>query len=375
MIERKLTEKLLKHLVPGKVVMLTGPRRVGKTVLTQIIARKEASALVLNGEDFATHELLERRTVQHYRQLTGEHRLIIIDEAQKVPFIGEILKLMVDGLPHLKILATGSSAFELSNQTGEPLTGRSYSFTLYPIAESELRVPPAAARDSLMARMVFGSYPELLQLSSGDQKQKYLRELLNTYLLKDILALENIRNSSKIFNLLRLIAFQIGNEVSYNELGTSLGMSKNTVEKYLDLLRKVFVLYKVEGFSKNLRKEIVKSSRWYFFDNGIRNAVIANFNMLNLRDDVGKLWENYIISERIKFQGYEDMAVNNFFWRTYDQQEVDWIEEREGRLFAHEFKWGQETAKVPPAWRKNYPDAEFRVIHPGNYRDWVGGVS
>jgi predicted AAA+ superfamily ATPase len=373
MIERTITTTILKYLTPGKVIILGGPRRVGKTVLAQFIAGQNTDVLLLNGEDIATHELLERRSIQHYRQIIGNHKMLIIDEAQKVPFIGDVLKLIVDNLSYLKILISGSSAFDLHNQTGEPLTGRSYAFTLYPLAEEEIGRDehPANAKDNLMNRLIFGSYPELLQLPTRDQKEKYLRELLNTYLLRDILALENIRNSSKIFNLLRLISYQVGSEVSLNELGSSLGMSKNTVEKYLDLLQKVFVLHKVEGFSKNLRKEIVKNSRWYFLDNGIRNAVIANFNFLHNRDDVGKLWENYIIAERLKYQEYHGIHANNFFWRTYDRQEIDWVEERDGKLFGYEFKWKDKRVKVPPAWEKNYPGSEFSVIHCDNYKDWI----
>jgi predicted AAA+ superfamily ATPase len=346
---------------------------VGKTVLAQVIASQNKDVLLFNGEDIATHELFERRSVQHYKQIMGNHKMLIIDEAQKVPSIGDVLKLIVDNLSYLKILVSGSSAFDLHNQTGEPLTGRSYTFTLYPLAEEELcrDEHPAHYKDNLMMRLIFGNYPELLQLPSRDQKEKYLRDLLNTYLLRDILAIENIRNSSKILNLLRLISYQVGSEVSYNELGSSLGMSKNTVEKYLDLLQKVFILHKVEGFSKNLRKEIVKNARWYFFDNGIRNAVIANFNILNTRDDLGKLWENYIIAERLKYQEYHGIHANNFFWRTYDQQEIDWIEERDGKLFGYEFKWSDKKIKTPPAWQKNYPGAEFKIIHQDNYKEWI----
>ncbi|MEX1240471.1 MAG: ATP-binding protein [Cyclobacteriaceae bacterium] len=374
MIERVLTATIIRYLLPGKVIILRGPRRVGKTVLAEFIASQSQGVLLFNGEDIATHELLERRSAQHYKQIIGHHKMLIIDEAQKVTRIGEVLKLIVDNLPHLKILISGSSAFDLHSRTGEPLTGRSYTFTLYPLAEEELyrSERPSDRKDNLMARLIFGSYPELIQLPAREQKEKYLRELLNTYLLRDILALENIRNSSKILNLLRLISYQVGSEVSYNELGSSLGMSKNTVEKYLDLLQKVFILHKIEAFSKNMRKEIVKSSRWYFLDNGIRNAVIANFNWLDTRDDVGKLWENYIIAERLKFQEYHGIHANNFFWRTYDRQEVDWVEERDGKMFGYEFKWGNKKTKVPPAWKKNYPQAEFNVIHQDNYREWIG---
>ena len=220
--------------------------------------------------------------------------------------------------------------------------------------------------------MVYGNYPELLHIPNNAEKADYLQEILNAYLLKDILTFENIKNSAKVFNLLRLIAYQVGSEVSYQELGQQLSISKNTVERYLDLLTKVFVLHKLEGFSRNMRKEVTKSSKWYFFDNGIRNVLIANLSTVGNRDDVGALWENYIISERIKHQHYRRMLVNNYFWRTYDQQEIDWVEEREGKLFGYEMKWNpKKQPKAPASWQKAYPDASFEVITPGNYMEWI----
>jgi predicted AAA+ superfamily ATPase len=225
--------------------------------------------------------------------------------------------------------------------------------------------------DNLRLRLIYGNYPEVIQISNLDEKAEYLKEIINSYLLKDILAFESIKYSSILLNLLRLIAYQVGKEVSLNELAAQLHLSRNTVEKYLDLLIKVFVLYKLNGFSRNLRKEIVKSSKWYFYDNGIRNAVIANFNLLNLRDDTGSLWENYILSERIKYQNNNNMMVNNFFWRTYDQQEIDLIEEREGNLFAYEFKWSPSSVKPPVAWAKAYPKSKFEIITKENYFTWV----
>ena len=202
-------------------------------------------------------------------------------------------------------------------------------------------------------------------------KVDYLNEMISSYLLKDILVYEHIKNSQKIFNLLRLIAFQIGGEVSLQELGIQLGISKNTVEKYLDLLSKVFILHKVEGFSRNLRKEITKNSRWYFLDNGIRNAIIANFNPLQARNDIGPLWENYMISERLKYQEYRRISSNNYFWRTYEQQEIDWVEERDGSLFGYEFKWKEEKVKIPTQWKSAYPDASFELININNFSEWL----
>jgi Predicted ATPase (AAA+ superfamily) len=223
-------------------------------------------------------------------------------------------------------------------------------------------------------RLIFGGYPELSQYPDWKDKQDYLYQIMNDYLLKDILMVDGIRNSEKLYSLLRLIAFQVGKEVSLEELGRQLSMSKNTVERYLDMLSKVFVVYRIGGFSKNLRKEIVKNSRWYFYDNGVRNALIQNFNRLNLRMDVGELWENYLAAERLKFQSYTQMRCNNYFWRTYDQQELDWVEEEGDQLRSYEFKYSlNKTPKAPTAWSKAYPQAHFEVIHSGNYLDWIGG--
>ena len=245
---------------------------------------------------------------------------------------------------------------------------------MFPLSERELLQieGPVENRENLRERLIYGNYPELIHIKNQEEKADYLKGIVNDYLLKDILAFENIRNSEKILNLLRLIAFQIGGGVSYQELGTQLSMSKNTVERYLDLLSKVFVLHKLVGFSRNLRKEVTKSNKWYFYDNGLRNVIIANLNPLNLRGDVGQLWENYIISERLKYQNYERMIVNNYFWRTYDQQEIDWVEERGGKLLGYEFKWNpKKSVKVPASWKKAYPEASFETRTPDNYLSWL----
>jgi len=373
-IERKIEKLILDKVQANKVIVISGARRVGKTFLIKKILQEcNFEYLFLNGEDLNTHLLLSKRSVENYRQVLGSRKLLVIDEAQKVPEIGEILKLMVDEIEGLHIIVSGSSALDLFNQTGEPLTGRKYSYTLFPFCEAEYdnAENKVSKPDKLKQRLVFGNYPELLHIPDNSDKKQYIAEIINSYLLKDILLFENIKNSSKIINLLRLIAFQIGSEVSYQELGKQLSISKNTVEKYLDLLSKVFIIHKVEGFSRNLRKEISKSSRWYFYDNGIRNAIVANFNQLVVRNDIGLLWENYMISERIKFQQYNRMIVNNYFWRTYDQQEIDWVEERDGTLFAYEFKWGEKKVKTPGAWSRAYPESEFFVITPTNYHDWL----
>lgn len=373
---RAIREVFLQKLLPNKVLVLLGARRVGKTMFLKNLAENHFSEplLFLNGEDLDTQAILTRRTVENYRRLLGDIKLLIIDEAQKLPDIGQALKLMVDSFDGLKIIATGSSVFDIANKLGEPLTGRKYTITMFPLAQMEFSAVEnlVETRSRLDERLIFGCYPELSQISTGKEKADYLKEMVNAYLLKDILEFEGIRSSDKMLALLRLIAFQIGKEVSIDELGRQLGISRNTAEKYLDLLSKVFVIYKLPGFSKNLRSEISKMSRWYFYDNGIRNSLINNFNPLSMRNDAGDLWENYILSERIKYQHYSGRIVNNYFWRTYEQQEIDWIEEEGGQLNAFEIKWNpNKNVRTPIAWAKAYPGSTFSIINPGNYLDWI----
>jgi predicted AAA+ superfamily ATPase len=361
-------------LQPNKVVIVFGARRVGKTVLVKEILNKvNEPVLALNGEDITVHDKLANRSIENYRQILGSYRLLYIDEAQKIPEIGLKLKLMIDEIEGLKIIISGSSSFDILKDAGEPLTGRKYTFNLFALSENEYnQVENSISKvDKVRERMIFGNYPELLHLPNKEDKIDYLNEMVSSYLLKDILVYENIKNSQKIFNLLRLIAFQIGGEVSLQELGSQLGISKNTVEKQLDLLSKVFILHKVEGFSRNLRKEITKNSRWYFLDNGIRNAIIANFNPIESRNDIGALWENYMISERLKYQEYKRISSNNYFWRTYEQQEIDWVEEREGALFGYEFKWKESKVKIPTQWKNTYPDASYELINKDNFENWL----
>ena len=371
---RDLSDNIIRKLQPNKVVIVFGARRVGKTVLVKEVLNKiKEPVLTLNGEDINVHDKLAIRSVENYKQILGSYKFLYIDEAQKIPEIGLKLKLMIDEIEDLKIIISGSSSFDIHKDAGEPLTGRKYTFNLYAISESEYNQIENNIEkiDKVRERLVFGNYPELLHLPDREDKIDYLNELVSSYLLKDILVYENIKNSQKIFNLLRLIAFQIGGEVSLQELGKQLGISKNTVEKYLDLLSKVFILHKVEGFSRNLRKEITKNSRWYFLDNGIRNAVIANFNPIESRNDTGILWENYMISERLKYQEYRRLSSNNYFWRTYEQQEIDWVEERDGTLFGYEFKWKESKVKIPTQWKNTYPDSSFEVINKDNFENWL----
>jgi len=375
LVTRIIKEQVTSYLRPNKVVVLLGPRRVGKTVLiNQIIAETSEPYLLLYGEDQDVQRQLEYRSTQRYKNLLGDAKLLIIDEAQKVKDIGQVLKLMVDTIDDLKILATGSSAFDLEKFMGEPLTGRKTTFNLFALSEQEFDQTETVFQKeaNLRQRLVYGNYPELLQLPNLSDKKIYLEELISSYLLKDILEFDLIRNSEKILQLLRLLAHQVGSEVSYTELGKQLGMSKNTVERYLDLLSKVFIIHSVGAYSKNLRKEIVRGKRWYFYDNGIRNALIGNLNPIEDRTDIGALWENYIVSERIKYQKYTNMLVYNYFWRTYDQQEIDWIEDRASVLHAYEFKWNpKKKAKAPKAFKEAYPTSEFRVITRDNFYDWL----
>ena len=363
------------NLKPNKVLVLLGARRVGKTqLIKKYLETVEEKVLQLNGEDLNDARLLEERTLENYTRLFQNIGLLVIDEAQAVQDIGLILKFIVDHIEGIKVIATGSSMFDLANKLGEPLVGRKNTLFLYPLSQIEFSNYEnyKQTAENLETRLIFGGYPELTQYSSWEEKQNYLREIVSSYLLKDILIFDGIKNSNKIYDLLRLIALQIGKEVSLQELGNQLQMSKNTVERYLDLLTKVFILFKVEGFSRNLRKEITKTSRWYFYDNGIRNAIINNYNSLQNRTDVGDLWENYLASERIKKQEYHKIFRANYFWRTYDRQELDWLEEDAEKLSAFEFKWNEnKKTKIPTAFAKAYPDAEFSLITKKNYLDFI----
>ena len=367
-----------KNLRPNKVLMLIGPRRVGKTTFIRnyLKAFKAEEILKLNGEDVLDAALIQERSVSNYSRLLEGKKLLVIDEAQHIPNIGMILKLIVDTIEGIRVIASGSSAFDLHQQAGEPLVGRMSTLNLFPLGQLEFSKVEdfKTTQENREERLIFGGYPELSQYSEWKDKEAYLYQLMNDYLLKDILKVDGVRNSHKLYSLLRLIALQIGKEVSLEELGRQLGMSKNTVERYLDMLSKVFVVYRISGFNRNLRKEIVKNNRWYFYDNGVRNALIQNFNKLNLRADVGDLWENYLAAERIKFQNYTQLHCTNYFWRTYDQQELDWVETEGDTIRSYEFKYNlNKSPKAPIGWKNAYPEASFEVIHSGNYLEWIGG--
>ena len=375
-ITRRLQSIIEQRMLPQKVMLIFGARRVGKTVLLrQIVESFDGKSLVLNGEDADTHTLLERMSVTNYRHIFEGIDLLAIDEAQHIPQIGAKLKLIVDELPGIRVLASGSSSFNLQNQAGEPLVGRSSRFILTPFSVQELaeQETPVATFKKLEERLIYGSYPDITMFDTYAEKREYLQDIVDAYLLKDILAVDGIKNSQKMFDLLRLIAFQVGSSCSYDELGKQLSMSRNTVERYLDLLQKVFVVYRIGGFSRNLRKEVAKASKWYFYDNGIRNAVIRNFLPLDVRTetDRGALWENYVITERLKRAFNNRLDTQFYFWRTYDNQEIDLIEETDGKLSAFELKAGKKQAKVPIGFRNAYPDAVFEVINKDNYSDFL----
>ncbi|MDR1787779.1 MAG: ATP-binding protein [Treponema sp.] len=374
-ILRTVRERIIQYLEPRKAVLIFGPRRVGKTVLMeQILASWKGKSFLLNGEDYDTHALLEQRSAANYRRIFEGVDLFALDEAQNVPGIGAKLKLMLDEVPHIRILASGSSSFDLNQKAGEPLVGRSRRFPLLPFTQRELscRETPLSTRQNLEERLIYGAYPEAALMEGVERKAAYLQEMVNSYLLKDILAFEGLRNSHKIRSLLRLTAFQMGSEVSYEELGRQLGMSRNTVEKYLNLLSEVFVMYHLGAYAGNLRKEVTKAGKWYFWDNGVRNALIGDFRPLALRQDVGALWENYLVGERMKDSLHRGLRREYSFWRTYDGQELDLIESEEGSIAAFEFKWGEKkTARVPTAFASAYPNAAFMTVNRENYLEFI----
>lgn len=367
--------RLKRVVAPGKVVVVYGPRRVGKTTLIRrYVQQHDRDALVVTGEDIVVREYLESQSLAKLKAFVGGRRTLIVDEAQYVRQIGLNLKLLADHVEGLRIIATGSSSFDLAQQTGEPLTGRKTTLLLLPLAQLELREVESAHETAanLEMRLIYGSYPEVILMESNEDRELYIKELVASYLFKDILQLEGIRHTDKLLRLLQLVAFQIGHEVSVTELGAQLGMNKNTVDRYLDLLEKAYVIYGRRGFSRNLRKEITKSRRYYFYDNGIRNGLISNFNALSLRDDAGALWENYILAERLKYNLYTGHLAESYFWRTYDQQEIDLIEEWGGRLHAAEIKWSpRAAARAPRGWRQAYPASSFQIVHQGNYLDFI----
>jgi predicted AAA+ superfamily ATPase len=373
-LKRLLQDRIATRIEPNKAILIFGAQRVGKTILMrQLVKAFAGKTMLLNGEDYDTLSLLEEQSIAKYRHLLEGVDLLAIDEAQSIPNIGSKLKLIVDEIEGIRVIASGSSSFDLLNKAGEPLVGRSTQFHLTPFSQKEIAQTETAleTRQNLESRLLYGSYPEVVTMDGFERKTDYLRDIIGAYLLKDILTIDGLKNSGKMKELLRLIAFQLGNEVSYDELGKQLGMSKNTVEKYLDLLSKVFVVYRLGAYARNLRKEVTKSGKWYFYDNGVRNAIISNFSPLSIRQDVGALWENYLISERIKANHNEGLGKEFYFWRTYDRQEIDLIEESSDSLTALEFKWGNKKPNIPGIFKETYPNAVFDVVSKDNYLNYV----
>jgi len=372
MLPRKY--RLEDHLKTNKVLVLYGPRQVGKTTLLDDFLNKTTLRYKsATGDNIKIQELFSSQNAEAITAYAQGYELIAIDEAQRIPNIGLGLKILVDQVPEIRVIATGSSSFELAGQIGEPLTGRKTTLTLFPISQLELKAlyNDFELREKLEEFLIYGAYPEVLTQSNVQDKIDLLEEIAHAYLIKDILDLDKVKSSKILLDLLRLLAFQIGKEVSLSELSTQLRIDAKTVARYLDLFEKAFIIFNVRGFSRNLRKEIVKKSKYYFYDNGVRNAIISNFNELNLRDDVGALWENFIFMERLKKRAYQKIYASIYFWRTWNKSEIDLVEEREGNLFGYECKWQPKKMTAPKEWLDNYPQASFEVISRENYLSFI----
>ncbi len=360
-------------LKPGKALVIYGPRQVGKTTLLNDFLKSTRYKYKLDqGDNIVTQNLFKSQVFDDLFAYVSGYDLLVIDEAQNIENIGMGLKILVDHVKDLRIIVTGSSSFELAGQVGEPLVGRKITLNLYPIALMELKQisNEYELKQSLEDFLIFGQYPAVLT-SNKVAKPQILEELVSGHLLRDILILENVKGSKVLLDLLRLIAFQIGGEVSMSELGSSLGIDAKTVVRYLDLLEKSFILFNLRGYSRNLRSEITKKSKYYFYDNGIRNALISNFNTFNKRDDLGKLWENFLVSERLKKQSYVPIYCSNFFWRTWEQKEIDWLEEREGKLFGYEFKYNKSTFTKPKDFLEAYPEGSVELVNTENFLEFA----
>ncbi|MBI4092240.1 MAG: ATP-binding protein [Candidatus Levybacteria bacterium] len=362
----------------GKVIVIYGPRRVGKSTLVGNYLKETHLKYKLDsGDDLVVAGILSSQSFDKINKFAAGYDLIIVDEAQRIPKVGLGLKILVDNNPKLKVLITGSSSLSLSYKIGEPLVGRMFDYILYPVSQFEFKknMTPFELEQKKEDFLVFGSYPEVIEAKIREEKAKILTGIANSYLLRDIIELEKVGDSRILFDLLKLIAFQVGSEVSLTELGSNLGIDKKTVTRYLWLFEQSFVLYNLRGYSRNLRKEISKKSKYYFCDNGIRNAVINNFNNLSTRNDVGALWENFLVIERLKKQEYAHIGskYNNYFWRTWDKKEIDWVEMRDGKLFGYEFKWGgKKPSKSKDAWLETYKnEAEFETINQENYLEFI----
>jgi predicted AAA+ superfamily ATPase len=372
MINRSITTNISDKLNTGKVILLFGPRQTGKTTLLHQVFDGQPGIMWFNGDEADVQQLFEKGSSSRLKAVFGENRTIIIDEAQRIPNIGLSLKLINDELKGVQVIATGSSAFELANRTQEPLTGRKWEYFLYPLSFGEMVEHHGILEEKRMIphRLVFGCYPEIIN-NPGKEKE-ILKLLTDSFLYKDILMIEGLKKPAKIVSLLQALAFQTGNEVSYSELGRSLGIDNQTVEKYIDLLEKAFVIFRLGALSRNLRKELKRGRKIYFYDNGVRNALIAQFGPIELRPDRGALWENYLMAERQKYTAYQGLWVNSYFWRTQDQQEIDYVEEQDGVFQAWEFKWNpREKARFSKTFANAYPHSGFKVITPENMEEFL----
>lgn len=374
MIRREIEGRILRDFQRGKLITIVGPRQVGKTTLTRQIAEliPNARIMQLNCDDVDDRMLIQGKSSTELKSIIGDNDLVIIDEAQRVKNIGLTLKMIGDLKGRGNVIVTGSSSLGLGDSINEPATGRLLEYNLFPFTMEELSNSTSSKDESRMlaSRLIFGSYPEVVNYP--DDARRTLMTLTNSYLYKDLLSYDGLRKPTVLQNLVRAIALQVGSEVSYNELARLIGADKATVEKYIDLLEKCFVIFCLPSYSRNLRNEIKKGKKIYFYDNGIRNAILANFAPPELRTDMGALWENYLISERVKFNSYKGRYANMFFWRTQTQQEIDLIEECDGILSAYEFKWNPKAkAKAPQSFLSAYPGSCFSVISPENYHAFI----
>jgi hypothetical protein len=370
MFNRIIEKSLEKRLGSGKAVIISGPRQVGKTTLIKTFLQ-DKTYLFLDGDDPKTRSELTNPNTEELRSLIGTYKIVFIDEAQRIENIGLTMKIITDQFKDVQLIASGSSAFELNNKINEPLTGRKWEYKMYPISFEELnnKAGYLASNSKLEKILLFGMYPDVL--NNPGEEREVLSNLTESYLFKDLLVYNGIRKAKVLENLLRALAFQVGNEVSFNELSKLIGVDKNTVASYIKLLEMCYVIFSLPSYSRNLRKEIKHNQKIYFYDNGIRNAIIQNFNPMEFRNDVGALWENFLIAERMKYNAYNQTYAKGYFWRTVDQQEIDYIEEKDGAISAYEFKWNQmKKEKTPIAFFKTY-QTEATFIHPNNFRSFV----
>jgi len=374
MITRDLLPLLLRHLNDHKVIILLGTRQVGKTTLfRQLIDADSRKVLWMNGDEPDIRKRFADMTSTQLRAFIGEHTTLVIDEAQRIHDVGLSVKLIHDNYPEIKVLLTGSSVLELFGTFKEPLTGRKWEYQLFPFSYNELlrHFNFLEMQRRLPQWLIYGCYPDVALAAPGTQRQ-VLMHLLDSFLFKDILALSDIRKPTQLQNLLTALAFQVGSEVSYNELSKVSGLDNETVIRYIDLLEQSFIVFRLHALSRNLRNELVKTRKVYFYDNGVRNAVMGNFTDLESRTDVGALWENYLVSERMKRNQYSSSYAHSYFWRTYDQQEIDYIEEADGRMMAFEFKWNpNRKVRFPSTFIKAYPNTDTQVITPENYHEFL----